>query len=211
MEAKFQDLLKNIIPGFYILFGIMILFSSTNWSLVNPFEQINDLKIEIQVLIFPFILYIMGYINDIFSSFLEFRIYELFPKKRPSFVLLNNLKKRYKLSELDLIKQKLEIENDLIDPQSAYLKFQKANTKFNSLDNNNSEYYLSYIFSRNMMGANSLIMLFSLLIAALNYNELNSWLIFNSYVILSLIFIYRWKQKALYYSKKVFNSVLAIT
>lgn len=208
MEAKFQDLLKNIIPGFYILFGVLIVcYVIDIRDIVEITKKVITLPIELIVLSLPFSLFILGYINDIFSSLIEFWIYELKIVCRPSFQLLNNKKKRYKLSNIQKILDKLDVQRHRFNPIESYEIFQYANTIKKNSDEV-KEFYLSYVFSRNLMGANLLVLLFTFGIYVFNFKDLKILICLLIALILFLLFAYRWKQRSLYYSKKVFNSVL---
>lgn len=210
MEYKFQDILKNIIPGFYITFGIVLLcWFSGGITNDNSINLVKDIPGEVFVFFIPLIFYIIGYLNDILSSCFEFYLYEL-GCRRPSELLLNNKKKRYRLSKLDEIKSKLEIasENNIISREESYKAFQKANAMKDMNKDNVSEFYVSYIFARNFMVANLLLSIGSSIVAIFNTSNCHIWIIPISYLLLSCLFVYRWKQKALYYSKKVFNSII---
>lgn len=209
MEYKFQDILKNIIPGFYIALGIALLCWISGCILsFDLLKEAKNIPGEVFIFFIPLILYILGYLNDILSSCIEFYLYEKCCK-RPSELLLNGNKKRYTLPRLDEIKAKLGLnnENNIISKKESYKAFQKANVlKINRDDI--TEFYVSYIFARNLMVANFLLAIASLIVAIFNISNCHAWIILISYGFLSFLFIYRWKQKALYYSKKVFNSII---
>ncbi|WP_298650640.1 hypothetical protein [uncultured Proteiniphilum sp.] len=209
MEYKFQDILKNIIPGFYIVLGMVLLCwlsgCITNLDLIDVIKNIPS---EVFIFFIPLIFYILGYLNDILSSCFEFYLYEL-GCKRPSELLLNNKKKRYRLPKLEKIKNELGLPNEnILSREESYRAFQKANEMKDIDKDNITEFYVSYIFARNFMVANFLLVIGSFIVAVFNTSNCHIWIILISYSLLSFLFVYRWKQKALYYSKKVFNSII---
>ena len=187
MEYKFQDILKNIIPGFYIILGLIILFYIGGYIDLEFVNRVKFVPEEIALFFIPLVFYIVGYVNDILSSYFEYQLYQYF-YQRPSELLLNAKKKRYTLLYLSKIKKKLDILKD-------------------SNDNIIAEFYVSYIFARNLMTAN-VIIVFTALVFMISFGQYCMFMsVFFVYAILSILFIYRWRQKAIYYSKRVFNSI----
>lgn len=207
MEYKFQDILKNIIPGFYIVFGISALCFFSNHLTLEDTHYFNKIPGEVSIFFIPLLFYIIGYLNDIISSCFEFHLYERVCK-RPSELLLNKKKKRYTLSNQEEIRNKLSITQTILSKDEAYKAFQKANSLKDNTKENISEFYVSYIFARNLMVANIIITIASVIYLFFDFLDYKRWLISIVYILLSVLFIYRWKQKALYYSKKVFNSII---
>lgn len=207
MESKFQDLLKNIIPGCFLLFSIAITSYFTGATSVTNF--ITDAKsqpVELLVLFLPFMFFLTGYINDIISSQIEYWLYEII--KSPSSLILNNQTDRYRIVNLKELKKILQIDDNVttIESEEAYKKFQKANQmKINNEEIN--EFYMSYIFSRNLMISSYIALAYSLAILVIEKNLSG---IFCSLFILVLVFLFthRWKQRAKYYTKKVFLAVM---
>lgn len=205
MEYKFQDILKNIIPGFYITVGVLLLCLFSGILEINTFKVLESIPGEVTIFVVPLLFYVMGYLNDTLSSQYEYFLYSKI-LKRPSELLLKNTKSRYKINDLDNIKQKLEIKGD-ITRDKAYQAFQKANSQKNHARIDVLEFYVSYIFARNLMTANIIVTLCSLVFCIVSLDKSILWLIFVTYSLLSGIFIFRWRQKAFYYSKKVFNCI----
>ncbi|WP_195353773.1 hypothetical protein [Bacteroides cellulosilyticus] len=208
MEYKFQDVLKNIIPGFYILFGSFIICFFNGMSINKITIIMNIFPAEVYLLFIPLIIYILGYINDTIASFFEYNIYYNI-YKRPSELLLNERKKRYKLSDVSKIKQLLNISNAEypINADNAYKMFQKANSMKKS-NEDISEFYVSYIFARNMMTSNVLVTLFCFIGTLFSFHNISLWAITVVFLVINILFTYRWRQKSIYYSKKVFNSII---
>lgn len=207
MEAKFQDLLKNIIPGFFILAGIMIIsYISDIKILLELATKVISFPQELNLLFLPFILYIFGYINDMISSQFEFWLYELI-LPRPSYYILNEKTKRYRLANITDVKTKLCIDTNTtaFTKDEANKHFQKANEIKIHSDNLN-EFYLTYIFARNIMNASFLVFIFSILSLYSKHNLTSIWII-STLLSLVVAFGHRWRQRAFYYTKKVFQSI----
>ena len=206
MEYKFQDILKNIIPGFYIILGLIILFYIGGYIDLEFVNRVKFVPEEIALFFIPLVFYIVGYVNDILSSYFEYQLYQYF-YQRPSELLLNAKKKRYTLLYLSKIKKKLDLSSKVISKEEAYQAFQRANILKDSNDNIIAEFYVSYIFARNLMTAN-VIIVFTVLLFMISFGQYCMFMsVFFVYAILSILFIYRWRQKAIYYSKRVFNSI----
>ena len=206
MEYKFQDILKNIIPGFYIILGLIILFYIGGYIDLEFVNRVKFVPEEIALFFIPLVFYIVGYVNDILSSYFEYQLYQYF-YQRPSELLLNAKKKRYTLLYLSKINKKLDLSSKVISKEEAYQAFQRANILKDSNDNIIAEFYVSYIFARNLMTAN-VIIVFTALVFMISFGQYCMFMsVFFVYAILSILFIYRWRQKAIYYSKRVFNSI----
>ena len=207
MESKFQDILKNIIPGCFLLVSIALISFFTDITFVtNIIKNTISLPVELLVLFLPFIFFLTGYINDIISSQVEYWIYEIVDS--PSYLILNNKTYRYRIVSLDKLKQLLQIDENviLIKSEEAYKKFQKANQmKINNEEIN--EFYMSYIFSRNLMISSYIALLYSLIILAVEKGLSELFCLIFIFVLVSL-FTHRWTQRAKYYTKKVFLSVI---
>ena len=193
MEYKFQDVLKNIIPGFYILFGSFIICFFNGMSINKITIIMNIFPAEVYLLFIPLIIYILGYINDTIASFFEYNIYY-------------NI---YKRSDVSKIKQLLNISNAEypINADNAYKMFQKANSMKKS-NEDISEFYVSYIFARNMMTSNVLVTLFCFIGTLFSFHNISLWTITVVFLVINILFTYRWRQKSIYYSKNVFNSII---
>lgn len=206
MESKFQDILKNIIPGWFLLVSIALISYFTGITIVtNIIIKAISLPVELIVLFLPFMFFLTGYINDIISSQIEYLIYDIIDS--PSYLILNNKTCRYQIVKLKELKQALQIDESIseIDSENAYKMFQKANQM--KINNDEiKEFYMSYIFSRNLMISGCIAFLYSSF--AVFVYEINLYNILYLIFILALVvlFIHRWNQRAKYYTKKVFLS-----
>lgn len=208
MEAKFQDLLKNIIPGFFIVFSITILCYFVNIvPLILLMKKVIKLPVELIIVTTPFVLFLIGYINDSISSQIEFWIYEC-GLSRPSFSILNNKTKRYNLSNLSTVKSRINIEDSVqeINRSKTYDYFKKANDIKKS-NEELKEFYLSYVFSRNLMVAALIALLTSILFVIL-YFSMNAVICVIVCLIIFILFSHRWRQRAFYYTRKVFINII---
>jgi hypothetical protein len=136
MEFRIQDIVKNVIPGTLVILGIIIgleCFLQIDFKVF--FENYVKDAGEIWLIVLLISSYIAGYIIDALSSDIEYVIYLMIPK--PSFLLLNNSSKRYKLSNLSEVNQALGVLTAApYDKAICANAFKKAN---NLKDSNPSE------------------------------------------------------------------------
>lgn len=210
MEYRIQDLLKNLIPGFVVFCGSVFLLIYCRVYSLKEFKTCYGLiDKDLWVLILPFLFYVIGYVNDILSSTLEYFLYELGLFKRPSFLLLNDMKSRYKLANLENIKtqNKKCFKNNLISKEDAYSIFKEANQNMQENKGLITEFYMSYVFARNLMTSFLILLVELLLLWPLSENSQSYLVLTIIFLLLFVIFIFRWKQKAIYYSLRILRSL----
>jgi hypothetical protein len=127
MEFRFEDILKNIIPGMITCFGLSIFFLS-NYSYTDIQKTISsDIKeySEIILVLLLVCCYLVGYCVDALSSVLEhYCIYAIFGT--PTLKLLKGKGRRIFLSNytevLQNIKRKyfLTVTNFILDKKRVY-------------------------------------------------------------------------------------------
>jgi hypothetical protein len=211
MEFRIQDILKNIIPGFMLAFvSILIYGNKLGWEFIDNIIS-SDIKeySEVVLVILLILSYITGYFVDLCASGAEMLIYRILDK--PSHILLNKPNCVYTLVKIAEIKQKLAIPEGTITPAKAELYFKEANL---IKDNNPSEtikekvkeYYNSYIFSRNMLL--SLLFTFIIYMIISAYSSFSNCYIIATFLLVIVLFFFRWRSRAFYYSRQVFNSIL---
>lgn len=231
MEFKIQDVLKNIIPGTLLWIYIIIALYIHTDMLATDFlpENAKDFS-EICLFIFLTMVYLTGYILDGISSYLEEGlVYEYFVN-RPSYHLLNGTGwEKAKLAGLPLIVQTLTTkhnqENNIqptvadpaapsepteITPEFARILFRIANRmKSKCTDTQKeliSEYYNSYVFSRNIAATALIACLLTLILTITNISDY--WVAFTTILIISVFAVLRWRQRAYYYSRIILHSCL---
>jgi len=224
MKFRFEDFLKNIIPGMILLIGICIYLIGYPVKLEKP----TDIGFEpkefsaLIILIFLVLSYLLGYLNDGLSSWLEhYVIYGLFGN--PSLRLLRGKGKRLLLvghtAILTHLKTNCNLSSDSIQINDGFwigskalsVSRQRARLLFkhaNDLKDGNSkeaikeklnESYYAYVFSRNLFFS----YLFALILAVITWH---GFLNVKSAVIAILLLIFlgfRRRDKSFYYSRSV--------
>jgi hypothetical protein len=226
MEFRIQDILKNVIPGMILSFGIGSLFinSETQSTYISKLLSFKDFS-EILLLILLTVCYLIGYVNDGISSWCEqYVIYFLFGP--PSLRLLRGKGKRLLLVNSDKVLQNLQLKMELssseIDLNNGswfyYKSFWKSKERAirlfkyaNDLKNANPhpiyeerirEYYNSYTFSRNLFFSS----LISNALFMVSYNsnlQYKTWLLI--FILLTFLGLRR-RDKSYYYSRQVFQA-----
>jgi len=213
MEFRFEDILKNIIPGSIVFTGVLlIILNQITFDCMIEILK-SDLKEYSEILLFAILTasYLFGYLNDSISSILESLLYKII--KKPSYYLLTNSGKisRLKIANLDAvlekIKDKLKIEiNNL---EITDLKTSQAFKLINQCKKDNDslkEYYFSYIFSRNIFFASIFL---SIAIATSNHLKLELFYYPIILCILTILYVRR-IEKSFYYSRKVIVGILQV-
>lgn len=111
MTYRWQEIIKILIPGFYLLFGVGIsCFITHNAFDKEIIETVGKLSAIFLVLLF-FTAFVVGYINEIISGGLESCLY-LCDVPRPSRLILNNCFTRFQIIRNRDLREKLELEAD---------------------------------------------------------------------------------------------------
>lgn len=206
MEFRFEDILKNIIPGSIVFggFSLMVL-NQISFDDLKALVK-SDLKEFSEILLFTILIvsYLFGYLNDSISSTLEHILYKII--KKPSYYLLTDSSKsnKIKLANLDEVLKKIE-ENFEIKIESGDKNDLNSTKAFKLInqrkkdDDSIKEFYFSYIFSRNIFFASIFLS-----IAIVTSNHLNlGWFSYPTLLfILTMLYIRR-VEKSFYYSRKV--------
>ena len=215
MELKFEEILKNIFPGILIL-GCLFLLTSKNipfydsiGSDLDSWKNFSELFV-IGILILS---YFVGYINDMIASFIERGpLFWIFA--RPSYNLLKDRTLKIKLYDRENIFTCLKnLTNDIhstncdnLTRRDAKKIFQKAKelTEQHAEGINLSKYhsfYKSYNFSRNILIAAVFILIgFSVFNPSIPADWRSIKIVLG---ILILLFLVRWLQNGLYYSRLI--------
>ncbi|XHR97130.1 hypothetical protein ACFJIV_11035 [Mucilaginibacter sp. UC70_90] len=224
MEFKFQDILKNIIPGMVVLVGVIILFLTDITSIFTPATKLSEFKEFAEVIFLLIVLssYLLGYINDAISSLLEYYvIYHFFGT--PSLKLLKGTGKRIFLAKPDEILQYIKTTKSLnsqdVDLIAGRWFFQKdfrtsklkARVLFKHANNMKDlpsqecykdkirEYYNSYVFSRNIFFS----ICFTLAVIVFSYFKIITFKIWVILALILLLFAIRRRDKSYYYSRQI--------
>lgn len=211
MEFRFEDILKNIMPGSIVFTGVLlIILNQITFDCMIEILK-SDLKEYSEILLFIILIasYLFGYLNDSISSTLEHILYKII--KKPSYYLLTNSCKRnkVKLANLDdvlkKIKEKFDIKIESLEKTD--LNSTKAFKLINQCkkdDDSLKEFYFSYIFSRNILFASIFLS-----IAIITSNHLNlEWFSYPIILCILTVLYFRRIEKSFYYSRRVIVGLL---
>ena len=218
MEFRPEDILKNIIPGLIACIGFVSVslgnFTYSDFKGVF-FTDIKDYS-EIMLIFLLVFAYLMGYIVDAISSFIEYNIVYKF-LGTPSSKLLTNSKSRIHLVNQEAIinnivlKCSLKPEDFILDPLQSKKNLKSCNILFkhaNYLKDENpisgikekvKQYYFSYIFSRNLFFS----AFFSCICVLISQFNKLTFLSITLFVICLLVLYYRKREQSFYYSRQV--------
>ena len=217
MQFRFEDILKNIIPGSLLIFALIFCFFAPlteNEFQIFSRNYIRDFS-AIIIIVFFTACYLSGYVIDALASWGEYYIiykifgtpaYKLFKKSGSRITFLNTDLVLFNIDQEYKIYERKTIVNDLktLTKKEASDLFKLANVYSQRCSDDLTkeklkEYYYAYIFSRNIF--------FSAIISSIIYiiapvNHLNIFgLLF--LLILNIILLIRRRDKAYYYSRQV--------
>ena len=216
MEFRFEDILKNIIPGFVLLVGLIFFFyGGRTYDEFQKFisSGYKDYS-EVILVLLLIICYLLGFLADAVGSRLEKHcIYAIFGT--PSLKLLQNKGRRIKLVNYQEILNNIVLKCHLTSVtlstldrahkiKSTTLLFQHANS-LKDLNPNEKikekvkEYYFSYIFSRNILFA----YLISFILIIFSIRNLLTTTVYVFLIITLFILFLRRMEKSFYYSRQV--------
>ncbi|MBK7378046.1 MAG: hypothetical protein IPJ03_03425 [Ignavibacteriales bacterium] len=188
MKYSMYDILSNLIPGFLILFALAILID----------KSLNELDITASIVLS----YIIGYLNNTLSSWIE----DLFNWSwggKPSDQLLEG-KSIWKVTfyQADKAKEYLIKEIQVNSPSTDSL-FQIA-LRYAITDERVKEFNSNYALSRN------LILSFTISSVIVNfYFWFNTWILAGSAVLIFIMWI-RAKQRGYYFAREVLNTYIRL-
>lgn len=200
MTYRWQEIIKILIPGFYLLFGIGIsVLINHNAFDKGIVEIIGKLSAILLVLLF-FAAFVVGYINEIISGGLEYLMYH-WGIPRPSRLILNNSFTRFHIVRNSDLRNKLGLQgNDFVDNGKSAKALTQAKQSINM--DGCQEFYYQSVLSRNLFFAHlftSIIMFF-----ILGW----SWILFVFTVSVVLLLYWQCWKMNLVYVKKIFLEYL---
>lgn len=200
MTYRWQEIIKILIPGFYLLFGIGIsVLINHNAFDKGIVEIIGKLSAILLVLLF-FAAFVVGYINEIISGGLEYLMYH-WGIPRPSRLILNNSFTRFQIVRNHELRNKLGLlRNGFVDNGKAAKALVQAKQSINM--DGCQEFYYQSVLSRNLFFVHlftSIIMFF-----ILGW----SWILFVFTVSVGLLLYWQWWKMNLVYVKKIFSEYL---
>lgn len=200
MTYRWQEIIKILIPGFYLLFGIGIsVLINHNAFDKGIVETVGKFSAILLVLLF-FAAFVVGYINEIISGGLEYLMYH-WGIPRPSRLILNNRFTRFQIVRNHELRNKLGLlRNDFVDNGKAAKALVQAKQSINM--DGCQEFYYQSVLSRNLFFVHlftSIIMFF-----ILGW----SWILFVFTVSVGLLLYWQWWKMNLVYVKKIFSEYL---
>lgn len=202
MTYRWQEIIKILIPGFYLLCGIgfsyLINHSTFDKEIV---ETIGKLSALLLVLLL-FAVFIVGYINEIISGGLEYLMYH-WGIPRPSRLILNNKFTRFQIIKNSDLRHKFGLQrNGSVDNANSAKALAQAKQSINM--DECQEFYYQSVLSRNLFFAH----LFTSIIIFFTLGW--SWLLVVFTVSVGLLLCWQWWKMNLVYVKKIFSEYLKI-
>ena len=205
MTYKFSDILRMIIPGLYFItlcLGICVDLEIIRIDEATPFfKLVTSTFANVIVILLPFLGYIVGYVINICSSFMERFAYRKNILKRPSQKVLR-FDEDYRLKDTSKILAHYNISE--INERTAHKAFLLAKEEISSSERINTHFEQS-TFARNIAGAQlmfTLIAFVSMLVGGLY-----SLVSFFISAVLTFIFLYNWRRQSCVYAKYVFSEL----
>lgn len=139
MTYKFSDILRMIIPGLYFItlcLGTSVDLEIIRIDEVTPFfKLLTSTFANVIVILLPFLGYIVGYIINICSSYIERVVYRRKIMKRPSQIVLG-FNEGYRLKDVSKILAHYGINE--VNEQTAHKAFLLAKEEITQSDRINT-------------------------------------------------------------------------
>lgn len=205
MTYKFSDILRIIIPGLYFItlsLGISVDLEIIRIDEATPFfKLLTSTFANVIVILLPFLGYIVGYIINICSSYIERVVYRRKIMKRPSQIVLG-FNEDYRLKDVSKILAHYGINE--VNEQTAHKAFLLAKEEISLSDRINTHFEQS-VFARNIAGTQFLFTVIALV--AMFLGGIFSFIGFIYSLLLFLIFFYNWRRLSCVYVKYVFSEL----
>lgn len=205
MTYKFSDILRMIIPGLYFItlsLGISVDLEIIRIDEATPFlKLLTSTFANVIVILLPFLGYIVGYIINICSSYMERLVYRSNILKRPSQIVLG-FNEDYRLKDVSKILAHYGINE--VNEQTAHKAFLLAKEEIPQSDRINTHFEQS-AFARNIAGVQLLFALIAL--ASMFFGGLYSLISFVISAVLCVICLYNWRRQSCVYAKYVFSEL----
>lgn len=205
MTYKFSDILRMIIPGLYFItlsLGISVDLEIIRIDEATPFlKLLTSTFANVIVILLPFLGYIVGYIINICSSYMERLVYRSNILKRPSQIVLG-FNEDYRLKDVSKILAHYGINE--VNEQTAHKAFLLAKEEISQSDRINTHFEQS-TFARNIAGVQLLYTLIAFV--SMFFGGLYSLISFVISLLLSLVCLYNWRRQSCVYAKYVFSEL----
>lgn len=205
MTYKFSDILRMIIPGLYFI--TLCLGTSVDLEIIRIDEATPFFKLltstfaNVIVILLPFLGYIVGYIINICTSYIERVVYRIKKLKRPSQIVLG-FNEDYRLKDVSKILAHYGINE--VNEQTAHKAFLLAKEEITQSDRINTHFEQS-TFARNIAGVQLLYTLIAFV--SMFFAGLYSLISFVISLLLSLVCLYNWRRQSCVYAKYVFSEL----
>ncbi len=200
MSYRWQETMKILIPGFYILICVGLGCLLNYVQLVKEFFDLIGKLSAILIILMFFVSFVIGYINEIVSGAIEYILYK-FKVPRPSRLVLNNTIERFRIIENTELRLKLQIStNALIDNTLAAKSLAKA--KQTTETDKYQEFYYQSVLARNLFFGHSFSLVFLLIV--LDW----CWMFLALGILVGILFLWQWWKMNLVYVKKIFVEYL---
>ena len=194
-----------IIPGLYFItlcLGVCVDLEIIRIDEATPFfKLLTSTFANVIVILLPFLGYIVGYIINICSSFMERFVYRRNILKRPSQIVLG-FNEDYRLKDVSIILEHYGINE--VNEQTAHKAFLLAKEEISQSDRINAHLEQS-IFARNIAGAQLVFTLVALI--AIFFGGLYSLISFIISLLLFLLCLYNWRRQSCVYAKYIFSEL----
>ena len=205
MTYKFSDILRMIIPGLYFItlsLGISVDLEIIRIDEETPFfKLLTSTFANVIVILLPFLGYIVGYIINICSSYMERLVYRIKKMKRPSQIVLG-FNEDYRLKDVSKILAHYGINE--VNEQTAHKAFLLAKEEISQSDRINTHLEQS-TFARNIAGVQLLYTLIAFV--SMFFGGLYSLISFVISAVLCVICLYNWRRQSCVYAKYVFSEL----
>ena len=205
MTYKFSDILRMIIPGLYFItlcLGTSVDLEIIRIDEVTPFfKLLTSTFANVIVILLPFLGYIVGYIINICSSYIERVVYRRKIMKRPSQIVLG-FNEDYRLKDVSKILAHYGINE--VNEQTAHKAFLLAKEEISQSDRINTHFEQS-TFARNIAGVQLLYTLIAFV--SMFFGGLYSLISFVISAVLCVICLYNWRRQSCVYAKYVFSEL----
>ena len=207
MTYRFQDILRMVIPGLYLITLCFILFVWVGWIDESLWSTILSLIkssfANTLALLLPFLGFVIGYLVNVVSSLLERTLYRFNVIKRPSAYVLSVLKENtdYYIGNLDELKVRLNLNGAKVNNLQANTAFQKAKEVLRK-DENIIVFLAQSVLARNLAGCQILFTIICFICLFINW-RVSLWWGLGS-LLLCAIMVYNWWRQRCVYAKYVF-------
>lgn len=194
-----------IIPGLYFItlsLGISVDLEIIRIDEETPFfKLLTSTFANVIVILLPFLGYIVGYIINICSSYMERLVYRIKKMKRPSQIILG-FNEDYRLKDVSKILAHYGINE--VNEQTAHKAFLLAKEEITQSDRINTHFEQS-TFARNIAGVQLLYTLIAFV--SMFFGGLYSLISFVISAVLCVICLYNWRRQSCVYAKYVFSEL----